>query len=135
MGEPTLENQALFGKHQALNGDNKHGHIGVVGVSQVSSSDKESAKIFGLSSRKIDKYEFLRGEEILPPDQRRVIEQAKFAYSPLGTAFEKQNKLLKNKEKNKLKLKSFYIQKKNQKRKSIEGLFSEEIRNDEIKMK
>ena len=26
-----------------------------------------------LSSGKIDKYEFLKGEEILPPDQRRVI--------------------------------------------------------------
>ena len=26
-----------------------------------------------LSSGKIDKYEFLEGEEILPPDQRRVI--------------------------------------------------------------
>ena len=33
---------------------------------------------------KIDIYEYLTGEEIPPPDQRRVIEQAKFAYSPLG---------------------------------------------------
>ena len=32
--------------------------------------------------------------EILPPDQRRVIEQAKFAYSPLGKAFEKQTKAI-----------------------------------------
>ena len=45
-----------------------------------------------LSSGKIDKYEFLRGEEILPPGQRRVIEQAKFTYSPSGKAFEKQGK-------------------------------------------
>ena len=33
---------------------------------------------------------FFSGEEMLPPDQRRVIEQTKFAYSPLGKAFEKQ---------------------------------------------
>ena len=31
------------------------------------------AKTSTLSSGKIDKYEFLTGEEILPPDQRRVI--------------------------------------------------------------
>ena len=39
-----------------------------------------------------DKYEYITGEEILPPDQRGVIEQAKFAYSPLGKAFKKQTK-------------------------------------------
>ena len=35
-----------------------------------------------LSSGKIDKYEYLIGEETLPPDQRRVVEQAKFTCSP-----------------------------------------------------
>ena len=34
---------------------------------------REEAKISALSCRKIDKYEFLTGEEILPPDQRKVI--------------------------------------------------------------
>ena len=63
--------------------------------------NREAAKILSLSSRKIDKYEYLTGEEILPPDQRRVIEQAKFTYSPLGKAFEKQIRKLKIKEKNK----------------------------------
>ena len=63
--------------------------------------NREAAKILALSSRKIDKYEYLTGEEILPPDQRRVIEQAKFTYSPLGKAFEKQIRKLKIKEKNK----------------------------------
>ena len=53
---------------------------------------REAAKISALSSGKIDKYEFLRGEEILPPDQKKVIEQAKFTYSPLGKTFEKQTK-------------------------------------------
>ena len=52
----------------------------------------ETAKISVLSSGKIDKYEFLTGEEILPSDQSRIIEQAKFTYSPLGKAFKKTNK-------------------------------------------
>ena len=56
--------------------------------------NRETAKISTLSSEKIDKYENLSGEEILPPDQRRVIEQAKFAYSPIGKAFEKQTKTI-----------------------------------------
>ena len=40
----------------------------------------------------MDKYEYLTGEEVLPPDQSRVTEQAKFTYSPSGKAFEKQIK-------------------------------------------
>ena len=51
--------------------------------------NREAAKISGLSSGKIDKYEYLAGEEILPSDQSRIIEQAKFTYSPLGNSFEK----------------------------------------------
>ena len=34
----------------------------------------EKQQISTLSSGKIDKYEYLTGKEILPPDQRRVIE-------------------------------------------------------------
>ena len=56
--------------------------------------NKESAKISALSSGKIDKYEYLTGEEILPSNQRQIIEQAKFTYSPLGKAFEKQIKTI-----------------------------------------
>ena len=41
-----------------------------------------------------DKYEYLTGEEILPADQRRVIEQAKFTYFPPSKAFEKQIKTI-----------------------------------------
>ena len=44
--------------------------------------------------KKNDKCEYLTGEEILPPDQKAVIEQARFAYSPLGKAFEKQIKII-----------------------------------------
>ena len=43
--------------------------------------NREAAKISALSSGKIDKYEYLTGEEILSPDQSRPIEQAKFTYS------------------------------------------------------
>ena len=45
-----------------------------------------------MSSGKINKYEHLTGEEILPSDQSRIIEQAKFTCSPLGKGFEKQIK-------------------------------------------
>ena len=51
-----------------------------------------AAKIPALSSRKIDKYDFLTGKEILPPDQRRVMEQAKFTDSSLRKSFLKQTK-------------------------------------------
>ena len=45
-------------------------------------------------SGKIDKYEYLKGGEILPSDQSRIIEQAMFTYSPLGKAFGKQTKAI-----------------------------------------
>ena len=66
--------------------------------------NREAAKISALSSGKIDKYEYLTGEEIIPPDRRRVIEQAKFAYSLLGKAYEKQTNKIEEQGKNKLKL-------------------------------
>ena len=52
--------------------------------------NREAAKILALSSAKIDKYEYLTGEEILFFDQRRVIEEATFTYSPL----EKQTEMI-----------------------------------------
>ena len=64
--------------------------------------DREAAKISALSSGKIDKYEYLTGEEILPSDQSRTIQQAKFTYYPLGKAFEKQMKAIEDQGKNKL---------------------------------
>ena len=56
--------------------------------------DREAAKISALSSGKLDKYEYLTGEEILPSNQQQIIEQAKFTYSPLGKALEKQRKTI-----------------------------------------
>ena len=55
--------------------------------------NREAAKI-ALLYGKIDKYEFLTGEELVPSDQSRIIEQAKFIYSPLGKSFEKQIKTI-----------------------------------------
>ena len=48
---------------------------------------REIAKVSVLSSDKTAKYEFFTGEEILPSNQGRIIEQAKFTYSPVGQAF------------------------------------------------
>ena len=56
--------------------------------------NRETAKISALSSSKIQKYEYLTGEDILPSNQQQIIEQAKFTYSPLGKAFEKQIKTI-----------------------------------------
>ena len=52
---------------------------------------REAAKISGLSSDKTYKYGYLTGEEILPSNQKQIIEQAKFTYYLLGKAFEKQS--------------------------------------------
>ena len=52
------------------------------------------AKISASLSEKIDKREYLAREEIFPPGQKRVMEQAKFTYSPLDKAFEKQIKTI-----------------------------------------
>ena len=57
---------------------------------------REAAKISILSSGKIDKYEYLTGEEILPFNQQQIIEQAKFTYSPLGKTFEQQTTTIKD---------------------------------------
>ena len=51
--------------------------------------NREAAKISTTSSGKIGNYEYYTGKEIQPPNQNQVIEQTKFAYSPLGKAFEK----------------------------------------------
>ena len=53
--------------------------------------NREEAKISALFSSKIDKYEYLTDEEILPSDQSRTIEQAQFIYSPLSKTFDKSN--------------------------------------------
>ena len=58
--------------------------------------DREAAKISVLSSKNLEKYEYLSGEDLgYKPD---VIQRAKFEYSPLREAF---NKVFKKDDKNK----------------------------------
>ena len=56
--------------------------------------NSKAAEMSALSSGKINKYEYVTGNKILPSNQQQMIEQAKFTYSPLGKAFEKQIKTI-----------------------------------------
>ena len=58
--------------------------------------NREAAEISALSSGKLDKYEYLTGEEILPSNQQLITQQAKFTYSPLGKVFKKPIKTIKD---------------------------------------
>ena len=49
--------------------------------------DREAAKIPELSSKELDKYEYLTGADL--GYKSGVVEQAKFEYSPLGKVFKK----------------------------------------------
>ena len=62
---------------------------------------REAAKISSLSQGKTYQYDHLTVEEILTSNQRRVIEQAKFSYSPFGKALERQRLNIEDKEENK----------------------------------
>ena len=64
---------------------------------------KKIAKTSSLSSGKIDKYEYLTGEERLPSSQRQILEETKFSYSPLGKAFRKQIKSIKEQKERQIK--------------------------------
>ena len=63
--------------------------------------NRAAAKMSAISSGKIDKYEYFMDEEILLSDQSRTIERARFTYSPLRKAFEKQTKTIEEQGKNK----------------------------------
>ena len=92
--------------------------------------NREAAKISALSSEKIDKYEYLTVEEILPFDQKRVVEQAKFTYSPLGKALEKQRKAT---EDHGIKqVEALKALKSEEELVPIKGLFPKNMRTDEI---
>ena len=55
--------------------------------------NRKAAKISTITG-KIDRYEYLTGKEILPSNQKKIIEETKFTYSPLEKAFEKQIKTI-----------------------------------------
>ena len=104
--------------------------------------NREAAKISAFSSWKVDEYEYLTGKEILPSNQKRVIEQAKFAYYPLGKILEKQRKTIEDQGINQVEaLKALKPEKVlkalkpagNQELESIEGLFTKNMRTNGIK--
>ena len=76
--------------------------------------NRETAKVSALLSRKIDKYEYLTGEEVLPSNQKQIIQQAKFSYSPLGKTFKEKIKTIKEqgeKQIKQFKTKDLFIEK------------------------
>ena len=81
---------------------------------------------------------YLTGEDILPSNQEQIIEQAKFTYSPLGKAFEKQIKTIEDKGHKQIDaLESLRPQKQ---KKTIEDIFPEgyesvAIKNEQNKIK
>ena len=60
--------------------------------------NREATKISALSLGKIHKYEYLTSEDTVSSNQQQIIEQAKFNYSSLCKAFEKQTKIIEDKE-------------------------------------
>ena len=100
--------------------------------------NREAAKISALSSGKISKYEYLTGEDILPSNQQQIIEQAKFTYSPLAKAFEKQIKTIGDQGKKQVgALKVLKLKEQTKPIKEIfpEGYDSVEIKNELNKIK
>ena len=65
----------------------------------------------------------------MPSDQRRIIEQAKFKYSPLGKAFEKQIKTIEDQEIKQVEVLKTLKSDENQDLESIERIFPKNIRN------
>ena len=95
--------------------------------------NREAAKISRLLSGKIDKYEYLTGEEILLSDQSRIIEQAKFTYSPLVKAFEKQIKTMEDNGIKRVEALKALKSEETQELETIEEIFPKKMRNNEIK--
>ena len=83
-----------------------------------------AAKISALLCKRIDKYEFLTGEEILPLNKRGMIEQAKFAYFPYEKLWKKNGRATKKKQVKALTEDEL---------ESIVGRFPKNVRDDGIK--
>ena len=86
-----------------------------------------------LSASKNHKYELLLSEEILPSDQSKVIEQAKFTYYCLGKKFEKQIKTIECLEIKQVQALKSLKREDNQELESIEWIFPKKMRNYKIK--
>ena len=98
-------------------------------VDKIRMKNFNTSKMSALSSGKIDKYEYLTGDEILPFHQRRVY----FTYSSSGKTFEKQIKTIEDQEIKQLEALKALKPEENQELKSIEGLYPKEIRSNGIK--
>ena len=82
-------------------------------------------------SCKIDKYEYLTGEDVLPSDQSRIIEQAEFTCSPLGKVFEKQIKTIE--KQGKKQIEALEVLKPNTQKLTIKDVISENTLTEEAK--
>ena len=69
----------------------------------------------------------------MPSDQSRIIEQAKFTYSPLSKAFKKQIKTIEDQGIKQVEALKVLNPQEHQDLKSIEELFAKKVRNIEIK--
>ena len=94
-------------------------------------TNRVAAKISALSSKKFNKYEYLTGEEIIPSNQKQMIEQAISTNSPLGIAFKKQIKTIEGQGTKQVK--ALEDLKSKSKSKSIEGFFSQDYESVEIR--
>ena len=93
--------------------------------------NREASKISTLSSKEIRKYEYLTSEEILPSNQKQIIEQAKFTFLLWETGFKRQLKTIE--DQGKKQVETLKDLKPKETRKSIEGIFPEGYRSLEIK--
>ena len=75
------------------------------------------------SSGKIDKYEYLTGEKILPSNQIQIMEKVEFTYTPLDKVFEKQTKAIQDQGESQIKP----IEDRVENQKSISDLFSKDF--------
>ena len=72
-------------------------------------------------------------KKILPSDQNRLIEQAKFTFSPLSKAFKNRIRTIENQVIKQVESLKTLKQKGNQKLESIQGLFSNNMKTNKIK--
>ena len=95
--------------------------------------NREAVKVSTFSPGKLDKHEYLTGEEKLPSDQSRMIEQAKFNYTPWGKSFENQVKIIEDHGRKEVEaLKVLKPEENQQYLKSIEENFPKEMKTNEI---
>ena len=93
--------------------------------------NREAAKISALLSGKTEKYKYLTDEKICHLIKSRIIEQAKFTYSPLGKAFEKQIKTIEDQGIKQVEaLKVLKPDENKEEIKSIKGIFPKDMRTN-----